>query len=315
MRVGIIRYPGSNCDQDTLRFFKNSFYIWHTEEKLPVLDLLVIPGGFAFGDRVYEKATDKYIISPGEKALSSPVTKVILEAASRGIPILGICNGFQILIHLGLLPGSLVKNNNEKFHSKFVTCHAVCDFFSDCTITGKNIDLPIANGYGNYQIEYDAYKELVVNKQIFLHYNNHDNGSVMKIAGVRSKNKKIYGMMPHFERVIGENVFANLFIDSELSKNIDMIMNSEHVSYKSTISYLKNLYTEGEHVIQGPGENAGIISLNDEYCLALRIESHNHPTFINPYEGAKTGVGGILRDIFTMGARPIALLDFFEIRS
>ena len=75
----------------------------------------------------------------------------------------------------------------------------------------------------------------------------------------------------------------------------------------------QKIYKEGDHVIQGPGENAGIIDIGDGYCLALRIESHNHPTFIYPYQGSQTGVGGILRDIFTMGARPIAILDFFEI--
>ena len=89
-------------------------------------------------------------------------------------------------------------------------------------------------------------------------------------------------------------------------------MTSEHISYKSTKPYLRNLYTKGSHVVQGPGENAGIIDIGGGYCIALRIESHNHPTYINPFEGAATGVGGILRDIFTMGARPIALLDFLR---
>ena len=89
-------------------------------------------------------------------------------------------------------------------------------------------------------------------------------------------------------------------------------MGSEHTSYKSTSRYLKTLPTEGPYVIQGPGENAGIISLGGGLAIALRIESHNHPSFINPREGAATGVGGILRDIFTMGARPIALMDFLR---
>ncbi|MBC7836251.1 phosphoribosylformylglycinamidine synthase subunit PurL [Acetobacteraceae bacterium] len=86
-------------------------------------------------------------------------------------------------------------------------------------------------------------------------------------------------------------------------------MGSEHTSYKSTKKFLKNLPTKGKHVIQGPGENAGIVDIGGGWALALRIESHNHPSFIKPYHGAATGVGGILRDIFTMGARPIALLD------
>jgi phosphoribosylformylglycinamidine synthase len=89
-------------------------------------------------------------------------------------------------------------------------------------------------------------------------------------------------------------------------------MNSEHISYKTTKKYLKKLYTSAPWVVQGPGENAGIVDIGDGWCIALRIESHNHPTYINPFEGAATGVGGILRDIFTMGARPIAILDFLR---
>lgn len=86
-------------------------------------------------------------------------------------------------------------------------------------------------------------------------------------------------------------------------------MHSEHCSYKSTRRFLAELPTAGEYVIQGPGENAGIMRLGQGLALALRIESHNHPSYIKPAEGAATGVGGIIRDIFTMGARPIALLD------
>ena len=84
MRVGIIRYPGSNCDLDTLKYFKNSFYIWHKETQLPPkTDLIIIPGGFAFGDRVYKKATDNYTINPGSQAINSPVSKVIIEAHKK----------------------------------------------------------------------------------------------------------------------------------------------------------------------------------------------------------------------------------------
>src|SRR3990167_2455006 len=99
-------------------------------------------------------------------------------------------------------------------------------------------------------------------------------------------------------------------------KNIPQIlkqaMASEHTSYASSKKYLKNLPTEGKYVIQGPGENAGILDLGKNWALALRIESHNHPSYINPHKGAATGVGGILRDIFTMGARPIGTLDFLR---
>ncbi len=87
------------------------------------------------------------------------------------------------------------------------------------------------------------------------------------------------------------------------------VMWSEHCSYKSTRVHLKKLPTESAHVLQGPGENAGIIDIGDGIAIAFKIESHNHPSFIEPFQGAATGVGGILRDIFTMGARPIAVMD------
>jgi phosphoribosylformylglycinamidine synthase len=87
------------------------------------------------------------------------------------------------------------------------------------------------------------------------------------------------------------------------------VMWSEHCSYKSSRPYLKQLPTEGAHVLQGPGENAGVVDIGDGLAVAFKMESHNHPSFIEPYQGAATGVGGILRDIFTMGARPIASLN------
>ena len=87
------------------------------------------------------------------------------------------------------------------------------------------------------------------------------------------------------------------------------VMWSEHCSYKSSKRWLKTLPTEGEQVIQGPGENAGVVDLGDGQAAVFKIESHNHPSFIEPYQGAATGVGGILRDVFTMGARPVMNLN------
>src|SRR5215468_4811733 len=87
------------------------------------------------------------------------------------------------------------------------------------------------------------------------------------------------------------------------------VMWSEHCSYKSSRVHLRNLPTSGRRVIQGPGENAGVVDIGDGQAVVFKMESHNHPSFIEPYQGAATGVGGILRDVFTMGARPIASLD------
>jgi phosphoribosylformylglycinamidine (FGAM) synthase-like enzyme len=85
------------------------------------------------------------------------------------------------------------------------------------------------------------------------------------------------------------------------------VMWSEHCSYKSSRVHLRTLPTKGPRVLQGPGENAGAVDIGDGLAAVFKIESHNHPSFIEPYQGAATGVGGIIRDIFTMGARPVAL--------
>tara|TARA_Y100000389_G_scaffold204407_1_gene256771 strand:+ start:5372 stop:7531 length:2160 start_codon:yes stop_codon:yes gene_type:complete len=321
MKVGIVRYPGSNCDNDMMRYFCNSVYIWHKEDILEHdINLLVLPGGFAFGDRYYKNATGEYIISPGKMAVESPVTKIIYWAVKAKIPILGVCNGFQILTQLGLLPGTLGLNSDKKF-----TCKKVK--FAPGNVLKKYVHndwtMQVANSYGKYYLESDIVERLEKNNQIFLKYDDseYDNGSIENIAGICSENHLIYGMMPHPERSFDKYIqafFSDLTTDktklvyNQFHNKISDLMNSEHISYKSTRKYLKKLYTNGSHVIQGPGENAGIIDIGDGYCLALRIESHNHPIFIDPYQGAATGVGGILRDIFTMGARPIAIFDFLR---
>src|SRR5271167_646978 len=87
------------------------------------------------------------------------------------------------------------------------------------------------------------------------------------------------------------------------------VMWSEHCSYKSSKVHLRRLPTRGPQVLQGPGENAGVVDIGDGLAAAFKMESHNHPSYVEPFQGAATGVGGILRDIFTMGARPIAVLD------
>ena len=314
MKVGIIRYPGSNCDYDTQRYF-GGFFIWHTETSFNVLnglDLLVIPGGFAYGDRYYNKATEDYTISPGTMALKSPVTAVIREAAKRKIPILGICNGFQILTQLNLLPGKLVFNNTKKFICKNVKCIAYVDDKDKDTTVETN--MYIANSYGNYIKP--------INKTVhnFLMYAEDLPEYETRIAGVHNDEKTIFGMMPHPERNnndFKDTLYKIIFHQRKNSqfvfeKKINELMNSEHISYKTTKKYLKKLHTTAPWVVQGPGENAGIVDIGDGWCIALRIESHNHPTYINPFEGAATGVGGILRDIFTMGARPMAILDFLR---
>jgi len=206
MKVGIVRFPGSNCDFDTLNFFKKfghkSKFIWYKDTKLPCLDLFVLPGGFAFGDRFYKKATAKYIIDPGAMAIKSPVMQIVRLAAKRKLPILGICNGFQILVKAGLLPGKLGRNDSKKFFCDYVRCKIVGNsFFHDKTLQNKIFITPVAHGYGKYTIDKKELQAIKKNGQIFLKYANFNpNGSVNNIAGVCNQNGNIFGMMPHPER-------------------------------------------------------------------------------------------------------------------
>jgi phosphoribosylformylglycinamidine synthase len=107
-----------------------------------------------------------------------------------------------------------------------------------------------------------------------------------------------------------EKIIASLGREPNFTElGVFSVMWSEHCSYKSSRYYLKTLPTEGPYVLQGPGENAGVVDIGEGLAVAFKMESHNHPSFIEPYQGAATGVGGILRDIFTMGARPVASLN------
>ena len=353
MRIGIIKYPGSNCDEDTFRYFSTDsqglrndvFFIWHKELEMPdAMELLIIPGGFAFGDRYYTKgATGEYDMEPGKMAIKSPVTKIIMQAYRKKIPILGICNGFQILTHLGLLPGTLGQNNSKLFCSKRVECKIHKDNQIDSNNSSNNSSnhtFDIANEYGRYFVDVELLNEMIYNNQIFLTYETYNNGSNkydgMCIGGVTNKERTVFGMMPHPERNTCEtaNIFKHLFFKMITPKTkfktiqqqedalkykktlfngrVSRLMYSEHISYKTTKPYLSTLHTREPWVVQGPGENAGIIDIGDGYCIAMRMESHNHPTYIDPYNGAATGVGGIIRDIIAMGAKPIALLDFLR---
>ena len=304
MKIGVIRYPGSNCFYDTMRYFNDHdcIEIWYQKDTLDEnIDLLIIPGGFAFGDRYYENATGEYTYNPGQMCVEAPVSKIIFNIHKKCIPILGICNGFQILIKLGLLPGKLIENRQKRFTSQLVKCN-----YNFKDYIGKT-EMYIANYYGNYQNKnYD---------NIFLTYEGFTNGSVDNIAGIYNDERNIFGMMPHPER---NSNFKNQLLKilthnyTYINHKIDRLLNSEHISYRSTKKFLRGLYCEGKQVVQGPGENAGIIDIGKGYCISIRIESHNHPTFKNAFEGAATGVGGIIRDIICMGSKPIALLDFLR---
>ena len=206
MKVGIIRFPGSNCDLDTLNFFIRSGhaaeFVWYKDTHKLHYDLLVLPGGFAFGDRSYAKATGDYRIDPGALALRSPVLTAVKSAAAAGVPILGICNGFQILVKAGLLPGKLERNSSGKFFCDYVACRvAGASFFGDDAMRNKKFTIPVAHGYGRYTVTARERKKMELNGQIFLTYAGFNpNGSVADIAGVCNEQQTIFGMMPHPER-------------------------------------------------------------------------------------------------------------------
>ena len=147
MKIGIIRFPGSNCDNDTYNFFKDDnevFYIEHSDTEYVYMDLMIIPGGFSYADRLYKKATGDYTMAPGEMALKSNVIKIINEAYRQGVKILGICNGLQILIKMNLLPGfDFEINDNKKFISKMVNCSVKLNNIH------TDFSLYIANKYGH----------------------------------------------------------------------------------------------------------------------------------------------------------------------
>ena len=277
--------------------------------------------------------------------------------ARDGGLVLGICNGFQILVEAGLLPGALIRNRGLKFicrevrlrvetaNSPFTSAAAEGRRSCACpSPTAKAATSPTSARSTNWRPK----------TAWLFRYLDNPNGSLRDIAGILNRERNVMGMMPHPERAteplmgstdglvvfqsdaarVGGARMSTATITPELiaqhqltpgeyqkivailgrepsytELGIFSVMWSEHCSYKSSRLHLKKLPTRGKLVVQGPGENAGIIDIGGGYVIAFKIESHNHPSFIEPFQGAATGVGGILRDIFTMGARPIAVMD------
>ena len=211
MNSSVIVFPGSNCDRDIAVAleklqFKNKM-VWHKESELPKSDLIVIPGGFSYGD---------YLRS-GAIAAKSNIINEVIKAANKGCLILGVCNGFQILIETGLLKGALLRNKNLKFLSKdiFIKVQKKNNKFCNKYKDGQILKLNIAHNEGNYFTNTDHLKELEENELIAFKYcsengqvNNESNpnGSINNIAGIFNKNKNILGMMPHPERMVNKSI-------------------------------------------------------------------------------------------------------------
>ena len=207
MNVAIVVFPGTNCELDTKYAYEKlgakTNLVWHKEEKLPLgIDLVVLPGGFSYGDYLRSGAIAKF----------SPVMKSVIEFANSGGQVLGICNGFQILLELGLLPGAMKKNRNVHFISEFhhLKVENANNKFLQKLQTGDILNIPIAHGEGNYYIDDEGLKRLKDNGQILLSYcdekgnNSNPNGSVESIAGICNEQKNVFGLMPHPERAMEE---------------------------------------------------------------------------------------------------------------
>jgi phosphoribosylformylglycinamidine synthase len=206
LTFGIVVFPGSNCDHDA-QFVAETILghkarlIWHKEGSLGDVDVVVLPGGFSYGD----------YLRCGALARFSPVMKDVVRFAASGGVVIGICNGFQVLTEAGLLPGVLLRNSSLKF---------VCDYvhvrvenpqtrFTGSCRPGQVLEIPIAHGEGNYFAEPDTVRKLEEDGRIVFRYCDasgtvseeaNPNGSIRSIAGIINERGNVLGMMPHPER-------------------------------------------------------------------------------------------------------------------
>ena len=196
-KFAVIVFPGSNCDHDAYYALKKTFgidveFIWHKENNLNNCTAILIPGGFSYGD----------YLRTGAIARFSPIMNSVITDAKKGKPIIGICNGFQILLECGLLPGALINNKNIKFLSKKVSLEVVSNesIFSNKLNVGDTLKMPIAHKQGNYIADEDIIDKLNDQNRIVFKYKNNPNGSIIDIAGITNEKRNILGMMPHPER-------------------------------------------------------------------------------------------------------------------
>jgi phosphoribosylformylglycinamidine synthase len=194
--IGIVVYPGTNCEGDVAEVLtdlgaKVSF-VWHTESDLAGLDAVILPGGFAHGD----------YLRPGALARFSPVTTELVAQAGRGLPIIGICNGFQVLTEMGLLPGALQKNANLSFlcEDAVLEITALRTPLTARLRLGDCVRLPINHFEGNYTCDASTLEDLRDHERVILRYSDNPNGSTDSIAAICSAGRNVVGLMPHPER-------------------------------------------------------------------------------------------------------------------
>jgi phosphoribosylformylglycinamidine synthase subunit PurQ / glutaminase len=213
MKAAVIIYPGSNCDRDCKVALERSVdaevsMVWHKETSLPDgLDLIVLPGGFSYGD----------YLRCGAMAAQSPVTRAMVDAAKAGVPILGICNGFQVLCETGLLPGALMRNAALKYICKPVELSVTNTdtIFTRAFADNPSATMTVGNGEGNYFADEATLDILEGEGRIAFTYKAPINGSARNIAGITDTTGRILGMMPHpdraFEAELGSSDGAKVF--------------------------------------------------------------------------------------------------------
>lgn len=206
MKVGVVIFPGSNCDFDAYQALKSipdvePVYLWHGSESMNSCDAVILPGGFSYGDYLRSGAIARF----------SPIMKKVIEYATAGGPVLGICNGFQILLESGLLPGAMLRNSNLRFACREVILRVENDktrFTSDLK-SGDLLRMPVAHGEGNYYAHVSVLNELESENRVLFRYVNEEgvvtaesnpNGSLNNIAGIINREGNVAGMMPHPER-------------------------------------------------------------------------------------------------------------------
>jgi phosphoribosylformylglycinamidine synthase len=210
MKFGIVTFPGSNCDYDTMRgvvdvLGEEGVYLWHKDRDLQGADVVVLPGGFSYGD----------YLRPGAIARFSPIMTEVVAHARRGAPLVCICNGFQIACEAGLLPGALLRNQTLQFVSAPVTMRVenTATMFTSAYEQGQRITMPVAHGDGRYTADTNTLDELEGEGRVVLRYVDdtgeattaaNPNGAERNIAGIVNEQGNVFGMMPHPERAMDE---------------------------------------------------------------------------------------------------------------
>ncbi|TVQ05249.1 MAG: phosphoribosylformylglycinamidine synthase subunit PurQ [Balneolaceae bacterium] len=226
-KIGVIVFPGSNCDHDAYHAMKHvmnveTSFLWHKDNDVSDIDLLIIPGGFSYGDYLRSGAIARF----------SPIMNAVQDYVKKGYPVLGICNGFQILLEAGLLPGAMLHNEKLRFICKnvYIRVESNRSPFTAGLENGQVLNIPVSHGEGNYFIEQEGVHRLEDNEQVAFRYCTKDgeitneanvNGSVSNIAGITNEIGNVLGMMPHPERAM-EPILGSMdgipFFESVLNK-------------------------------------------------------------------------------------------------